>query len=72
MDAIKEAAYELRMPVNKLCHELGVSARLMAYYRKNGIPPKMCVRIEQMTKGVVTRKMLREHDYAEIWPELES
>lgn len=70
MDAIKEAAYELRMPVNKLCHELGVSARLMAYYRKNGIPPKMCVQIEKMTKGVVTRKMLREHDYVEIWPEL--
>jgi DNA-binding transcriptional regulator YdaS (Cro superfamily) len=42
----------------------------MAYYRKNGIPPKMCVQIEKMTKGVVTRKMLREHDFAEIWPEL--
>ena len=34
------------------------------------IPPKQCVRIEQVTGGAVTRKDLRPDDYREIWPEL--
>lgn len=33
------------------------------------IPPKQCVRIEQVTGGAVTRKDLRPDDFAEIWPE---
>lgn len=70
MDAIKEAAYQLRMPITQLSHRLGVSARLMAYYRKNGIPPKICVQIEKMTEKKVTRQMMRPTDFIEIWPEL--
>lgn len=34
------------------------------------VPPKQCVRIEQLTKGQVTRRDLRPDDWSEIWPEL--
>lgn len=34
------------------------------------VPPKQCVRIEQLTQGKVTRQALRPDDYFEIWPEL--
>lgn len=70
MDVIKEAAYELRMPLSQLCHKLGVNARLMAYYRKTEIPPKICVQVEKLTQGKVNRQMMRPTDWAEIWPEL--
>lgn len=71
MDCIREAAHECRMTITQLCHKLGMSARLMAYYRKSGdYPPKLCVKIENMTNKVVTRQMLRPTDYQEIWPEL--
>lgn len=31
---------------------------------------EMCTRIEQASKGAVTRKDLRPNDWAKIWPEL--
>lgn len=34
------------------------------------VPPKQCVRIEQLTGGAVPRRDLRPHDFHEIWPEL--
>lgn len=34
------------------------------------VPPKQCVRIEQLTKGAVSRRDLRPNDWAEYWPEL--
>lgn len=34
------------------------------------VPPKQCVRIEQLTSGAVTRRDLRPNDYLEFWPEL--
>jgi DNA-binding transcriptional regulator YdaS (Cro superfamily) len=34
-----------------------------------GIPPKQCVRIEQITQGQVSRQAMRE-DWLEFWPEL--
>lgn len=72
MDYLKEAAYELRMPITHLCRKLGVSSRIMAEWRKNHtFPPKVCVKIERWTEGKVTRQNLRPNDYAEIWPELE-
>jgi len=71
MDYIKEAAYECRMPIRQLCDELGVSVALARYYRKNNdYPPMLCVQIEKLTKGVVTRQMMRPKDFADIWPEL--
>lgn len=36
------------------------------------VPPKQCVRIEQLTGGKVTRRELRPDDWQEIWPELVS
>jgi DNA-binding transcriptional regulator YdaS (Cro superfamily) len=32
------------------------------------VPPKQCVRIEQLTCGRVGRRELRPHDWAEWWP----
>ena len=32
------------------------------------VPPKQCVRIEQLTRGGVGRRELRPHDWAEWWP----
>ena len=34
------------------------------------VPPKQCVRIEQLTQGAVTRRDLRPKDWLEYWPEL--
>lgn len=34
------------------------------------VPPARCAVIEAATNGAVTRKELRPHDYAQIWPEL--
>lgn len=34
------------------------------------VPPKQCVRIEQLTQGQVTRRDLRPDDWHDIWPEL--
>jgi len=40
--------------------------------RQNGreASPELCVRIEQVTDGVVTRRLLRPDDWHRIWPEL--
>ncbi len=32
------------------------------------VPPKQCVRIEQITRGQVMRRELRPHDWLEWWP----
>lgn len=32
------------------------------------VPPKQCVRIEQITHGQVGRRELRPHDWLEWWP----
>lgn len=43
--------------------------RNIAYgYRRAG--EKLCVSIEQESKGAVTRKDLRPDDWGDIWPEL--
>ena len=34
------------------------------------VPPKICVAIERVTEGKVTRKELRPEDYWELWPDL--
>lgn len=35
------------------------------------VPPRQCVRIEQITLGKVGRRELRPHDWQQWWPELE-
>lgn len=34
------------------------------------VPIKYCLQIERYTEGKVTRRDLRPHDFAQIWPEL--
>lgn len=40
------------------------------YWRKKPVSPKYCVRIEDLTSGAVTRKMLRPNDWHSYWPDL--
>lgn len=71
MDYIREAAFELRMSHRQLAKTLDVSEQALRNYRmgKQRLPAKLCVQLEVMTGGKVTRKQLRT-DWAEIWPEL--
>lgn len=39
-------------------------------WKRRPVPVTHCVRIEQLTKGEVTRQMLRPDDWASIWPDL--
>ncbi len=44
--------------------------RPMGAQNRRPVPPKQCVRIEQLTAGAVTRRDLRPEDWRDIWPEL--
>lgn len=73
MDYIREAAFELRMSHRQLAKTLEVSEQQLRNYRlgKQQLPVKLCVQLEQLTGGKVTRKQLRQ-DWQELWPELEN
>lgn len=49
--------------------QLEVSPSAIGNWRARGVPIKACVRIEQLVPAV-TRRRLRPHDWATIWPEL--
>lgn len=59
-----------------LARALGVTPATVGQWLKpdvrtgREVPPKQCVRIEQLTQGAVTRRDLRPDDYLEFWPEL--
>lgn len=44
--------------------------RPLGSQNRRPVPPKQCVRIEQLTAGAVTRRELRPDDWHAIWPEL--
>lgn len=78
MDSIRlavEAAAKIVGSQKALARELGISSVAVGQWGRNsaasrGVPPKQCVRIEQLTSGKVTRRELRPDDWREIWPEL--
>lgn len=59
-----------------LARALGVTPVVVGQWLKpnvstgRAVPPKQCVRIEQLTEGKVTRRELRPEDWQAIWPEL--
>lgn len=56
----------------EFARRIGVS-QSQVYQFLNDIRPvseKVCVRIEERTNGKLSRKLLRPHDWADIWPEL--
>ena len=55
-----------------LARKLGCSVQAVCFYRdgKREIPPKTCTSIEKLTGGTVSRRVLRPHDWQQIWPEL--
>ncbi len=59
-----------------LARALGVTPVVVGQWLKpevatgRAVPPKQCVRIEQLTNGQVTRQELRPDDWEAIWPEL--
>ena len=40
------------------------------YHGIKPVPDRACVKFENATNGVVSRKRFRPKDYADIWPEL--
>lgn len=72
---VKRAAELLGSQV-ALAKALEVAAVTVSQWMRPGatngrpVPPKQCVRIEQLTGGRVTRRDLRPDDWREIWPEL--
>lgn len=40
------------------------------YHGQKPVPDRACVKFENATNGVVSRKRFRPTDYSEIWPEL--
>ena len=60
------------MSQRQLAKTLEVSEQALRNYRmgKQNLPVKLCVQIEQMTGGKVTRKEMRPNDWMQFWPEL--
>lgn len=58
--------------VTKTATAIGASVQAVCFWRdgKREINPAMCVKIEQVTNGKVTRQDLRPDDWSLIWPEL--
>ena len=59
-------------PAAILAGEISVSPVLISQWRSGTrpVPIERCVAIERATNGQVTRRDLRPHDWASIWPEL--
>lgn len=55
-----------------LAQQLGVTKGAVHQWisPKRKVPIEHCARIEQITRGKVTREMLRPDDWQSIWPEL--
>lgn len=78
MDTIRtavEAAAKIVGSQKALARALGISSAAVGQWGREGaasrgVPPRQCVRIEQLTVGAVTRRELRPDDWREIWPEL--
>ena len=60
---LKELAAKLKLSAIYL-------SQLVARQNDREPSPALCVRIEQVTGGKVTRRDLRPDDWAAIWPEL--
>lgn len=62
--------------MSALAEQLGITtvylSQLAARQNEREPSPVLCVRLEQLTNGIVTRKDLRPDDWAAIWPELAS
>lgn len=58
--------------VVRLAKEIGVSKSYLSQMASGAAPisPARAVAIERATNGMVTRRDLRPHDWASIWPEL--
>lgn len=56
----------------KTAEAIGASLQAVCFWRDGDreINPKMCVKIEKITGGKVTRQDLRPDDWSELWPEL--
>lgn len=65
--AIKDAG-----GLSALAGLLGISPATVAQWRNGSrpVPVILCVDIERVTNGAVTRQQLRPDDWIRIWPEL--
>lgn len=79
-EALNEVAGPLDIAISivgsqtKLAALLGVSQQNVSNWVKNGIPddkkPVIAGKLERITDGRITRRMVCPNNWAEIWPEL--
>jgi DNA-binding transcriptional regulator YdaS (Cro superfamily) len=67
-----EIAAEIAGSYEALAKQLGVTRAAVHQWTSptRKVPIEHCARIEAITKGAVTRQMLRPDDWQSIWPEL--
>lgn len=72
MNAISEYLARTGKTQSEFAAQLGVTQGAIYHYvsGRRPVSEKMCVRMETITNGELTRPMLRPDDWAEIWPEL--
>lgn len=54
----------------EVARRLGVPRGRLTDYKRRGFPVKECVRIEEVSSGLVHRKLTRPNDWRIHWPEL--
>ncbi len=71
IEALKRAC-ELLGSQAALARALGVKPPTVKAWidEKRPVPARLCVAIEQVTRGAVTRQELHPNDWQSLWPEL--
>lgn len=55
---------------SEVARRLGVARNTVNGWLRRGIPLSRCIAIEEVTSGIVHRKLMRPHDWKEHWPDL--
>ncbi|TAL90934.1 MAG: helix-turn-helix domain-containing protein [Candidimonas sp.] len=73
MNAIARYLNDTGMSQTDFAKLAGISPGMVWQYIKDLRPvsEKVCVRIELLTKGSLTRQAMRPNDWSDIWPELQ-
>lgn len=67
---LKQKLKESGIKQVQLAREFGLTKPAVNAWLRNGVPVKYCERLEILSAGRITRREMRPHDYAQIWPGL--
>jgi DNA-binding transcriptional regulator YdaS (Cro superfamily) len=70
MNIVDKIVASMDTSISGLARDLGLRRQNVQGWKSNGIPPKYCPQLEQMTGGKITRKEMRPEDWKCFWPEL--